>query len=70
MKTYADYVTTYFIEDNIKLFHNEVVLGGGSGHYKDEVSMFMSDLTDLSVDHRFFDPLCNKFLKAAYKETT
>jgi len=69
MKTYADYVTTYFTEDNIKLFHNEVVLGGEDGFYKNEVSMFMCELTELSVNHRFFDPLCNKFLKAT-EETT
>jgi len=62
--TYADYVTTYFTEDNIKLFYNEVVLGGEDDYYKNEVSMFIGWLTGLSVDHRFFDPLCNKFLKA------
>lgn len=62
--TYADYVNTYFTESNIKLFYNEVVLGGEDDFYKNEVSMFMCWLTGLSVDHRFFDPLCNKFLKA------
>jgi hypothetical protein len=69
MKIYADYVTTYFTEDNIKLFHNEVVLGGEDDFYKNEASMFLSDLTGLSINHRFFDPLCNKFLKATEKTT-
>jgi hypothetical protein len=62
--TYADYVKKYFTEDNIKLFYNEVVLGGEDGFYKNEASMFLCDLTGISVNDRFFDPLCNKFLKA------
>ena len=62
--TYADYVKEYFTDDNIKSFNNEVVFGGGDGYYKGETSIFICDLTGLSVDHRFFDPLCNKFLKA------
>lgn len=61
--TYADYVKTYFTNDNIELFRNEVVLGGDDGFYKGETSMFMCWLTGLSVNHRFFDPLCNKFWK-------